>query len=210
VAGGGDLTVAPPTLGPADLPPALLTATDVGDDFAEMPSSTVQLSDALQMSSECRDAVDRIDPSSVDDAGQRIRFVGGRSDEAFTLDGTAVWHEVSLVEEGSPSFGEIRDVLEGCGTATLGDGLGESGIRFHAEIIDGPGENTMAVTWENILSVESVGVSIESYQIISARGGVLSSVLVGSESPESEPVDADFVRDLAERADGRVQDVLDG
>jgi hypothetical protein len=35
-------------------------------------------------------------------------------------------------------------------------------------------------------------------------------VLVGQQSFESEPVDADFVRDLAERADRRVQDVLDG
>jgi hypothetical protein len=208
--GGGDLTVAPPTLGQADLPSALLSATDVGGDFAEQPSSTVRLSNALQMSSECRDAVDRIDPSSPDDAGQRTSFVGGGSGEAFTFDGTQVWHEVSLVEEGSPSFGAIRDVLEGCGTATLGDELGGSGIRFHAEVIDGPGENTMAVTWEYILSDGSIGVSTESYQIISARGGVLSSVLVGSQSLESEPVDPDFVRDLAEQADRKVQDVLDG
>jgi hypothetical protein len=179
---------------------------DVGDGFAARPTGGASDGE-LAMSPECREAFDLVDPSNVGDGGLQARF-------ARTSDDAKLWHEISLVDEGFPSFTSLRDALGRCGTMSMGTGEERLEITFDPHLLDGPGEQAMAVVWHIRMAELPLPVSFEVYGVVSARAGVLSSLMaVGTfdeETLEGVPVDREHLWGLADLVDRRIQDVLAG
>jgi hypothetical protein len=207
--GGGqiddDVSAAPPapssTIELDDLEPALLTEDEVGEGFTEDTRGGGEVtSDELDTSAECREAFGMVDDV---DAQAEADFVG----EADAI----VAHTLTLVVEGQPSLSRMRDVLNQCEIGWADEQV-EGGLALSVDEIDGVGDEAVEIEIVYEIASEGVEITADGYGILSRRDGVQSAVFgVGpTGGTESEPADRDLIRALAQRADEKLSDVLEG
>ena len=207
---GGGSSEAPEGLEVADLEPALLTADDLGEGFAvdsdDSDDDETSFEDA-DMAPDCREALDRFEAEDTGDEN------GLQADFERSNDGVTVSQELSLIESGEPTIREIADGLRRCERISYEEDGQQVEMRFGVDDVDGLGDEAIGVEMSFDLELmQGVGVTLEAYGLIVARDGVTSGVMVtGPLDPitlESGSVDRDLARDLAERADEKLQQVL--
>jgi hypothetical protein len=210
--GDGGSSAAPEDLDIADLEPALLTADDVGEGFAvdrdDSDDDETSFDDA-DVAPDCREALDRFEAEDTGDEN------GIQADFERRSDGVTVSQELSLIEPGEPTIQEIADGLGRCERIAYEDDGQQVELRFGVDEVDGLGDEAIGVDMSfDIELMPGIRVTLEAYGLIVARDGVTSGVMVtGPLNPvtlEFGSVDRHLARDLAERADEKLREVLDG
>ena len=207
----GGSSVAPDDLDIADLEPALLTADDVGEGFAVDPDdsgdSETSFEDA-DVAPDCREALDRFEAEDTGDEN------GIQADFERRSDGVTVSQELSLNEPGEPTIQEVADGLGRCERIAYEDDGQQVELRFGVDEVDDLGDEAIGVEMSfDIELMPGIRVTLEAYGLIVARDGVTSGVMVtGPLNPvtlEFGSVDRDLARNLAERADEKLREVLE-
>lgn len=156
-------------------------------------------------------------PSDCEESLLWVRERGDeRSDEmrveaefVRSSDQASIWHSLSPVREGDVTMDELVEAFASCaGPLDVVDEAGsEYTLRVEADRLDNLGEDAMSIAM--VTEDHDLGVTFESYDITVARGGVYSTVSMGSgiDRATMEPgtVDRDLVRDLTETVDARIQ-----
>lgn len=208
---GGGSSEAPEGLEVADLEPALLTADDVGEGFAvdsdDSDDDETSFDDA-EMAPDCREALDRFESEDTGDEN------GIQADFERSSDGVTVSQELSLIEPGEPTIQEVADGLGRCERISYEDEGQQVEMRFGVDEVDGLGDEAIGVEMSfDIELMPGSGITLEAYGLIVARDGVTSGVMVTGPidevTLEAGSVDRDMARDLAERADEKLREVLD-
>jgi len=202
-------TTAPSDLELDDLEPALLAEDDVGAGFSatrDTGGDDDELSfDDVDSSPGCEEAIELLDASDDDDELQ-IEFEG--PDDAMLS------HGLALIEEDEPSMRQVRDALDQCGTLSWEEGETQAEMRLAAGELDGPGDEAFELEVEVEATGGPFSVTVHGYAVYTMRRGVVSTIAAfGAIDPstfEGEPADRDLVRGLAERADEKVRQVIDG
>jgi hypothetical protein len=203
-----EATRAPAGLSLDDVEPALLTEDDVGAGFAEStPGGDGELrTDDMDTSPECRQVLRSFEQS--DDEGEDLEA------DFEDTDGATLSHTLALIDEDEPTMDEALDALGECRTIGWDDGETQGEIRLSADDIDGPGDQAFEMEMEIEGSSQGVTVVLDGYVVYSMREGVVSTVggfgAIDPDTLEGEPVDRDLVRSLAERADEKVHEALEG
>jgi hypothetical protein len=209
---GGGSSAAPEDLEIADLEPALLTADDVGEGFAvdsEDGDDDETSFDDADVDPDCREALDRFEASDDDNDADDLQANFERQD------GATVEHGLSLIQPDEPTLDEVADGLSRCERISYEDDGQQVEMRLGVEDVGGLGDDAVGV--EMSLDVELVpgtGVTLDAYGIVAVRDGVASTVFVtgpiNAVTLETGAADRDLARDLAETADEKVRQVLDG
>jgi hypothetical protein len=206
VSAGGDDEV---ELTEAQLQDALLTEGDVGDGFTVDPDTDDSEDefdpDEVDASEECLDLYERFETASDTDDGIEVeaKFDG--------TDGAQV--EQTLGQGSSFGLDEVREFADTCDEISVDDGENVGRLTF--EVVDDVtevGDDSLTLRIEVDLD-EPVDLTLPSLGVLWERDGIQSQVSVtgaiDSESLEASEPDEALLRDLVERADERLAEVID-
>lgn len=195
----------------AQLRDALVTAGDVGDGFTAEPSSEDDESDdfdrdEIDASEECIDLYEQY--TELEEQG------GPRVEAGVTLeDDENVQVEQNLSQGAEFGLDELRQLVDTCPEIAFDDGEQAGAIRF--EIVDDIVEvGDESVTLRLEVDIESpVSITVATLGVLWVRDGTHASVNVSgaidSDTFEAEEPDEGLLRDVVERADERLVEVID-
>lgn len=213
-------STAPAELDIADMERALLTEEDVGGGFTVDEDNDGEeegflSSEEIDASAECREAIARFQADEDDDEIIEIGFEHPTSN-------AGVGHEITLIDPGEPTMGDVADGLGRCGTMAFEDDGAQFEIDLTVADLEGPGEEALGVAMITDVTSPAYDLTLDTYVIMAARDGVVSIIDVtgpievspptesASRPPEGGPADRELARRLAETADERIRRVLEG
>lgn len=201
----------------ADLEPALLTADDVGGDFFIDDSSgdsddgdgTDDLfdPDQLEMSDQCRAALEGTDPFAQQDDEISVQF-------ASAVRGT-LEQRISLAASGEATLAEVRTAVEQCDApmrASDDDMTGE--VRLVTSDVDGLGDSALGLTIQFDVQVADMSMDFEVYGVSWVRDGVQATLSgfggIDETTFELVSVDPARIEELARVSDERIARIASG
>ncbi len=210
--GDDDDSSEPADLTLADLEPALLTEEDVGDDYRLDPSGgdgddgDTSGMEGLVGSDECRGVMEDLEESGSTDDEVAVEF----TDDS---DGT-VGNSLGLHPPGEPTLADVRAALEQCDTMTFEDGGASGEVRITTEDVEGLGNAALGVSLVVDMEVEGLEFTVDSYGVLWEHDGVAADMFAfGGLDPgtlEPIPVDEEWVFELAQVVDARLDDIVVG
>lgn len=187
-----------------ELQSALLTPEEVGPDFTEEADSGDD--DAqYDASPACETLIAEFE--RTEDASDDAEIELARADPELLIT-----QSLEPLEEGDPGIDDVRSALDACDEINVTDDESEGTLAFAPEEIDDLGEEATAAAIDITYTVDNESITLDGYIVFFTRDGFGGSItaLAGTDDQDNPlPVDVDFVRQTATKADEKLQRVID-